>query len=95
HSQLRRQRQMCIRDRNLIVGKEYTVKGVLMDKETNKPFITRDGNEVHAEKTFTAMKRDGTIELEFKITKGDLAGKTVVVFETLYQEDKDCLLYTS
>ncbi|MBU5585063.1 VaFE repeat-containing surface-anchored protein, partial [Enterococcus sp. S181_ASV_20] len=25
--------------KNLIVGKEYTVKGVLMDKETNKPFI--------------------------------------------------------
>lgn len=80
--------------KNLIVGKEYTVKGVLMDKETNKPFITRDGNEVHAEKTFTAMKRDGTIELEFKITKGDLAGKTVVVFETLYQEDKEVAAHT-
>ena len=65
-----------------------------MDKETNKPFITRDGNEVHAEKTFTAMKRDGTIELEFKITKGDLAGKTVVVFETLYQEDKEVAAHT-
>ena len=80
--------------KNLIVGKEYTVKGVLMDKATNKPFITRDGNEVHAEKTFTATKRDGTFELEFKITKGDLAGKTVVVFETLYQEEKEVAAHT-
>lgn len=80
--------------KNLIVGKEYTVKGVLMDKATNKPFITRDGNEVHAEKTFTATNRDGTIELEFKITKGDLAGKTVVVFETLYQEEKEVAAHT-
>ncbi|MFQ7237077.1 MAG: VaFE repeat-containing surface-anchored protein, partial [Enterococcus hulanensis] len=80
--------------KNLIVGKEYTVKGVLMDKATNKPFLTRDGNEVHAEKTFKATKRDGTIELEFKITKGDLAGKTVVVFETLYQEEKEVAAHT-
>ena len=80
--------------KNLIVGKEYTVKGVLMDKATNKPFLTRDGNEVHAEKTFKATKRDGTIELEFKITKGDLAGKTVVVFETLYQEDREVAAHT-
>ncbi|MDU5335079.1 VaFE repeat-containing surface-anchored protein [Enterococcus sp.] len=80
--------------KNLEIGKEYTVKGVLMDKATNKPFVTRDGNEVHAEKTFTATKRDGTIELEFKITKGDLAGKTVVVFETLYQEEKEVAAHT-
>lgn len=80
--------------KNLEIGKEYTVKGVLMDKATNKPFLTRDGNEVHAEKTFKATKRDGTIELEFKITKGDLAGKTVVVFETLYQEDREVAAHT-
>lgn len=80
--------------KNLEIGKEYTVKGILMDKATNKPFVTRDGNEVHAEKTFTATKRDGTIELEFKITKGDLAGKTVVVFETLYQEEKEVAAHT-
>lgn len=80
--------------KHLIVGKNYTVKGTLMDKATNKPFLTRDGNEVHAEKTFKATKRDGTIELEFKITKGDLAGKTVVVFETLYQEDREVAAHT-
>lgn len=80
--------------KNLEIGKKYTVKGTLMDKATNKPFLTRDGKEVHAEKTFTTTKRDGVIELEFKITKGDLAGKTVVVFETLYQEDKEVAAHT-
>lgn len=72
--------------KNLTIGKDYTVKGVLMDKATNQPFLTKDGKEVHAEKDFTADKSNGTIDLEFVITNGDLAGKTVVVFETLYRE---------
>ncbi|MGL9729346.1 VaFE repeat-containing surface-anchored protein [Enterococcus sp. DIV0756] len=80
--------------KNLIVGNTYTVKGVLMDKATNKPFVTRDGQEVRAEKEFIADKADGTIDLEFVITNGDLAGKTVVVFETLYHEDKEVAAHT-
>ncbi|MDT2565920.1 VaFE repeat-containing surface-anchored protein, partial [Enterococcus avium] len=72
--------------KNLTIGKDYTVKGVLMDKATNQPFLTKDGKEVYAEKDFTADKSNGTIDLEFVITNGDLAGKTVVVFETLYRE---------
>ena len=72
--------------KNLTIGKDYTVKGVLMDKGTNQPFLTKDGKEVHAEKDFTADKSNGTIDLEFVITNGDLAGKIVVVFETLYRE---------
>ena len=37
---------------------------------------------------------NGTIELTFTVTKGDLAGKTVVVFETLYVEDKEVGAHT-
>ncbi|MBU5583109.1 VaFE repeat-containing surface-anchored protein, partial [Enterococcus sp. S181_ASV_20] len=69
--------------------REYTVKGTLMDKETGLPFLTKDGNEVHAEKKFTAEKANGSIELTFTITKGDLVGKTIVVFEKLYNKDKE------
>ncbi|MFR3685043.1 MAG: VaFE repeat-containing surface-anchored protein, partial [Enterococcus sp.] len=72
--------------KNLTIGKDYTVKGVLMDKATNQPFLTKDGKEVHAEKDFTAKTTNGSVDLEFVITNGDLAGKTVVVFETLYRE---------
>jgi hypothetical protein len=40
------------------------VKGVLMDKATNQPLLA-NGKEVCAEKTFTAKKPNGTIDLEF------------------------------
>ena len=70
---------------NLVPGKEYTVKGVLMDKATNKPLLV-NGKEVTAEKTFTPEEADGTVELAFTFDSSALNGKTVVVFETLYYE---------
>lgn len=42
--------------KNLTVGKEYTVKGILMDKATGKPFLV-NGKEVTSEITFTAEKK--------------------------------------
>ena len=72
----------------LIVGKTYTVKGKLYDKSTGAPLLV-DGNEVTAEKTFEADKTDGTVELEFTFNASALAGKTVVVFEKLFQDDKE------
>ncbi len=73
---------------NLIVGKTYTVKGILMDQETGKPIVD-GGKEVKAEKTFTAEKKDGTIDLEFIIKDSKaLEGKTTIVFENLYRDKK-------
>ena len=69
----------------LIPGKEYTVKGVLMDKSTSKP-LTVDGKEITAEATFRASKAEGTIDIPFTFDGSALAGKTVVVFETLYRD---------
>ena len=71
--------------KNLIVGKEYTVKGVLMVKETEKPLMV-DGKEVAAEKTFKADKADGFVELEFTFDSSALEGITVVVFEDIYRD---------
>lgn len=71
---------------NLISGKEYTIKGTLMDKETGKP-LTIDGKAVTAEKTFTAEKTDGTVQLIFHLDSRELDKKTVVVFEDLYHND--------
>ncbi len=67
----------------LLVGKEYVIKGTLMDKDTGKPFLI-DGKELVVEKTFTATKSDGQIELSFTFDAGELQGKSVVVFETVY-----------
>ena len=72
--------------KNLIVGKKYTVKGVLMVKETGKP-LKVNGKEVTAEKPFTAKTADGFVELEFTFDSSSLEGKTVVAFEDIYRED--------
>jgi hypothetical protein len=67
---------------NLIIGKSYTVSGTLMNKETGEA-LTVNGKNVTAEKTFTATKKDGSVELTFTFDASALAGKTVVAFETL------------
>ena len=69
----------------LIPGKEYRVKGVLMDKATGKPLMVND-KEISAEATFRASKEEGAIDIPFTFDASALAGKTVVVFETLYRD---------
>lgn len=71
--------------KNLIVGKEYVIKGVLKDKATGKSVINKStGKEVTSEIKFTAEQKDGSIDVTFNFTRTDLAGRTVVVFEKLY-----------
>ncbi|MED1406751.1 VaFE repeat-containing surface-anchored protein, partial [Bacillus mycoides] len=72
--------------KDLIVGKEYVVKGKLMDKATNKPLLV-DGKEVTAESKFTAKEKNGFITLDFTFNASALQGKEVVVFEELYQDN--------
>ncbi len=73
--------------KNLIIGDEYTLKGVLMNKETGEPLLDENGDPYTAEKTFEAPSKDGTIELEYTIDARSLAGKSIVVFEDLYTQD--------
>ena len=58
-----------------------------MNQETNSPVLDADGKAVRAEVSFTAEKKDGTVELVFELDAGLLAGKTVVAFEDLYHND--------
>ena len=69
---------------NLIVGQTYTLKGVLMDKSTNAPLMI-DGKEIKSEKTFTADKVNGTVDVEFVFDAIGLGDKELVVFEELYK----------
>ena len=73
---------------NLIPGKEYTVKGILMDKETGKPLLI-GGKKVTAEKTFTAKSEAGSIELEFTFDGSTLGEKEIVVFEKLFYNGRE------
>ena len=72
---------------NLVPGKEYTVKGTLMDKKTKKPVKVK-GKTITARKTFTPKKSNGTVKLVFKANAKALQGKTTVVFEKLYYNKK-------
>ena len=72
---------------NLIIGKVYTVKGKLMDKATGQPLIV-NGKEVTAEKTFTATSKSGSVDIEFTYNSLNRQGKTTVVFEDMYHNDK-------
>ena len=70
---------------NLIIGRVYKVMGKLVDEETGEPILD-NGKAVTAEKEFTAMQSNGFVELEFTFNASALAGKTVVVFEDMYQD---------
>jgi len=73
--------------KGLVKGKEYTVKGILMDKETNQPLLV-DGKEVTAKTTFTAEDRTGSIDVEFTFKGTGLSKKKIVVFEDMYEKDR-------
>ena len=77
---------------NLIPGKEYTMKGVLMDKETGKEIVI-NGNTVTQEVTFTPEKADGSVELTFKFDGTSLGGKTVVAFESCLYDGKEVAVH--
>ena len=78
--------------KNLKVGETYKVSGVLMDKETGEPLLVGEGEEqaqVIAEVEFTPTSSEGTVELTYTLDASALAGEAVVVFETLYQDNKE------
>lgn len=79
--------------KNLTVGKEYTLKGVLMDKKTGKPFLA-DGEKVAAEVRFTPETPDGEVTVTFTFDSSAIIEDTdIVVFETLYREGTEIAVH--
>lgn len=79
--------------KNLTVGKEYTVSGVLMDKSTGKAFLV-DGKEVCSEITFTPETADGEVTVSFTFDGSVITKDTeIVVFETLYRDGKEIAVH--
>ncbi len=72
---------------NLIVGKEYQVKGILMDKETQLPLLI-DDKEITSEISFVARSKSGTLLLEFSVNASKIKETSIVVFEQLYYQDQ-------
>lgn len=88
-----------VRYQNLVIGKEYTINGVLMNKDTGEPIVDVDGNEVRSSHTFIAGETsdvvtitkqddvknrvDGTCTITFTFDGALMEGVTAVAFEDL------------
>lgn len=70
--------------KGMIPGETYTLKGILMDKETGEP-IKVNGKTVTAEKSFKMKDTSHIVDVDFTFDASGLAGKEVVVFQKLYQ----------
>ena len=79
--------------KHLTAGKEYTIKGVLMDKSTGKQFLV-DGKEVCSEVTFTPETVDGEVTVSFTFDGSVITKETeIVAFETLYCEGTEIAVH--
>ncbi|WP_294675092.1 SpaA isopeptide-forming pilin-related protein [uncultured Ruminococcus sp.] len=79
--------------KHLTAGKEYTIKGVLMDKSTGKQFLV-DGKEVCSEVTFTPETADGEVTVSFTFDGSVITKETeIVAFETLYCEGTEIAVH--
>lgn len=75
---------------NLQAGTEYMLRGILMDRETGEPLRENDsatGAVLMSECRFTAADSRMDVDMEFIFDAAVFAGRTIVVFEYLYQED--------
>lgn len=80
-----------VRLTNLVVGEEYSVKGELRvraaDGTDAGAAASTTGQGAKAETTFKATERDMSVQLGFDVDASELAGKTVVAYETLASGD--------
>lgn len=79
--------------KHLIPGKEYVLKGVLMDKPMGKPLMI-DGEEIHAETVFTPETPSGEVTVEFTFDAKCIKTDTdIVVFESLYRDGMELAVH--
>lgn len=79
--------------KHLVPGKEYTVKGILMDKATGKELLI-DGKKITSEVTFIPDEPTGSVTVEFTFDARYIKEDTdIVVFESLYSEDKELAVH--
>lgn len=73
---------------HLVPGKEYTIKGVLMDKATGEA-LKIDSAEIRSETVFTPENPSGSVTVVFEFDAKYIKADTdIVVFENLYQDGR-------
>ena len=68
---------------NLTPGEDYEAVGQLVNAETGKPAKDARGREIKAKAEFCPDEADGTVNVEFIFDGSNLAGETLVAFETI------------
>ncbi|CAH2762046.1 VaFE repeat-containing surface-anchored protein [Erysipelothrix amsterdamensis] len=76
-----------VRYNDLVLGKEYTVKGQLQDGLTGLPLLI-DGKTVDGETTFIANQKDGFVDVTFTFDQNKLETEKIVAFENLYEKER-------
>ena len=79
---------------NLVAGREYTLKGYLVDRTTQMPVLDSTGNIITATKNFAADGSDGTIDMEFTLDSTGLGDHILVVFEDIFDTETGVKLTT-
>lgn len=79
--------------KHLVPGKEYTFKGILMDKTTGKELLI-DSKKITSEVSFTPEEPSGKVIVSFEFDARYIKKDTdIVVFEDLYSEDKELAVH--
>jgi len=69
----------------LVPGREYVLKGLIIDKETGK-IIENSGSDVTGKTQFKATGEKGTVNVDFAFDSRGLEDKSLVIYEYLYEK---------
>lgn len=77
-----------VRYENLVPKREYTLRGVLVDRDTKKAKTDSNGNDIAVQAEFIPAKTEGSLELGFRFDGSEYAGETLAVYEELLCDGK-------
>lgn len=72
-----------VRYENLVPKREYTLRGVLIDRDTKKVKTDSKGNDIAVQAEFIPAKAEGSVELGLRFDGSGYAGETLAVYEEL------------
>lgn len=76
----------------IVKNKDYTMQAMVADVETGEFLRDATGDIAMATTFFTPNRTDGYLKMEIPVNTKGYEGRTVVVYETLYDENGDIFL---
>ena len=78
--------------KNLVAGEEYVITGTLYDADTGDVYKDSEGKTYSGSVVFRPDGNDGQVTVSFEDVEVPSEGKTVVVFERLYEKSNEALI---